>query len=138
MAPTTFIDAAGERAATIDADEISPGMSAPLGATAGPAGVNFSVFAKSAESVELLLFDDVQAPKPLRVIPLDPKTHRSYHYWHVFVPSLHPGQIYAYRARGPFSPDRGLRFDGEKVLLDPYGRAIAVPDTSDRSAPMRP
>jgi isoamylase len=138
MAPITFRDPAAERAATIDADETSSGLSAPLGATAGPAGVNFSVFAKRAESVDLLLFDDVQATKPSRVIPLDSKTNRSYHYWHVFVPNVQAGQIYAYRARGPFSPEQGLRFDADKVLLDPYGRAIAVPETYDRTAATRP
>ena len=61
-----------------------------------------------------------------------------YHYWHVFVPGLRPGQVYAYRAHGPFEPDRGLRFDAEKVLLDPYGLAVAVPETYDRWAAARP
>ena len=63
-----------------------------------------------------------------------PNRHRTYHYWHAFVPGLEPGQVYAYRAHGPFAPERGLRFDGDKVLLDPYGLAVAVPDTYDRKA----
>lgn len=116
---------------------VKPGASAPLGATMHPGGVNFSVFAKRATMVELLLFDAADA-QPSQVIPLDPKVHRTYHYWHAFVPDLAPGQIYAYRAHGPAAADRGLRFDPEKVLLDPYGVGIAVPDTYDRSAARRP
>jgi len=108
------------------------GKSAPLGATVLPGGVNFSVFSRSASSIELLLFDDGHAVRPSSVIQLDRKTHRTYHYWHVFVPGLRAGQVYAYRARGPFAPERGLRFDGEKVLLDPYGLAVTVPSGYNR------
>jgi glycogen operon protein len=103
-----------------------------------PGGVNFSVFSKSATLIELLLFDAGDAAEPARIIPLDPGTNRSYHYWHGFVPGLGPGQVYAYRAHGPFEPARGLRFDPEKVLLDPYGLAVAVPGAYDRSAARRP
>jgi isoamylase len=113
------------------------GASAPLGAPVRPDGVNFSVFSKHATLMELLLFDDENATQPSRVIPLDAE-HRTYHYWHVFVPDLQPGQVYAYRAHGPFAPDRGCRFDAEKVLLDPYGYAVAVPETYDRWAAARP
>jgi isoamylase len=117
---------------------VATGSSAPLGASILPGGVNFSVFSKNATLVELLLFDDVAAPEPARIIPLVAKGHRTYHYWHAFVPGPEPGQVYAYRAHGPFAPERGLRFDAEKVLLDPYGLAIAVPDSYDRLAAMRP
>jgi glycogen operon protein len=72
------------------------------------------------------------------VIPLDAEKHRTYHYWHAFVPGLQQGQVYAYRAHGPFVPACGYRFDGEKVLLDPYGLAVAVPETYDRRAAARP
>lgn len=109
-------------------------MSAPLGATVYSSGVNFSVFSKRATLVELLLFDDENTAQPANVIPLDANRHRTYHYWHVFVPDLKPGQIYAYQAHGPFAPERGLRFDGEKVLLDPYGLAVAVPEDYNRGA----
>jgi len=112
--------------------------SAPLGATVSDGGVNFSVFSRDATKVELLLFDNEHAVKPATVIPLDPHRHRTYHYWHLFVPDLRPGQIYAYRAHGPFAPEHGFRFDGEKVLLDPYGLAVTVPDAYDRHAAMRP
>jgi glycogen operon protein len=110
------------------------GRSAPLGATVTDDGVNFSVFSKNATSVDLLLFDDAEAIEPSRVVQLTAGRHRTYHYWHVLVPELAPGQIYAYRAHGPFAPERGLRFDGDKVLLDPYGLAVAVPRSYDRKA----
>src|SRR5574337_704669 len=93
------------------------GKSAPLGATLSNGGVNFSMFSKNATLIELLLFDDQNAARPTKIIPLDPYRHRTYHYWHLFVPDLKPGQIYAYRAHGPFAPEHGLRFDGEKILL---------------------
>jgi isoamylase len=121
-----------------DAGAVQLGSSAPLGATVCDGGVNFSVFSKNASLVELLLFDDGEAARPAKVIPLDPHQHRTYHYWHAFVPGLAPGQVYAYRAHGPFVPERGLRFDGEKVLLDPYGFAVAVPEHYDRRAAAMP
>jgi isoamylase len=117
---------------------VTAGASAPLGVTVRPDGINFSVFSKQAALIELLLFDDANATHPAWVIPLDADEHRTYHYWHAFVPDLQPGQVYAYRAHGPFAPDRGWRFDAEKVLLDPYGLAVAVPETYDRFAAARP
>ena len=115
---------------------IDRGDSAPLGASVGDHGVNFSVFSKDAKLIELLLFDDELADRPSRELPLDPRRHRTYHYWHAFVPDLEPGQIYGYRAHGAFDPSRGLRFDASKVLLDPYGLAIVVPASYSRSAAM--
>jgi len=112
--------------------DVEQGSSAPLGASVRRSGVNFSVFSKSATLIELLLFDDRNAAEPSRIIPLDATQHRSYHYWHAFVPGIGPGQIYGYRADGPFAPGRGLRFDREKLLLDPYGLAVAVPDFYQR------
>jgi glycogen operon protein len=122
----------------MNADAVKQGSSAPLGATVYDGGVNFSVFSKNAARVELLLFDDEKSAKPAKVIPLDVSGHRTYHYWHAFIPELKPGQVYAYRAHGPFAPDQGLRFDGEKVLLDPYGLAVSVPNAYDRKAAARP
>ena len=106
----------------------------PIGATLVDGGANFSVFSRSAEHLELLLFDRADDSRPSRVIRMDPSVNRAYHYWHVFVPGLEAGQIYGYRAFGPFEPDRGLRFDPSKVLLDPYGRAIIVPANYSREA----
>jgi len=113
-------------------------QTAPLGAALTNGGVNFSVFSKHATRIELLLFNDARDTRPASVIPLDARQHRTYHYWHTFVPNLAPGQIYAYRADGPFAPERGQRFDREKVLLDPYGLAVSVPPTYDRDAAKRP
>ena len=113
-------------------------QTAPIGAAPTNDGVNFSVFSKHATRIELLLFNDALDTRPARVIPLDARQHRTYHYWHTFVPDLAPGQIYAYRADGPFAPERGQRFDREKVLLDPYGLAVSVPPTYDRDAAKRP
>jgi glycogen operon protein len=97
-----------------------------------PDGVNFSVFSQQATRIELLLFDGVDEAQPSGVIELDPRNHRTYHYWHVFVPGIGPGQLYAYRAFGPYAPEHGLRFDPSKALLDPYGRAVVVPEMYSR------
>src|SRR5579871_6334975 len=113
------------------------GESAPLGATVRGSGVNFSLFSRHAHAVELLLFDREDDSRPSRVIPIDPVTNRSYHYWHTFVPDVPSGQIYGYRVHGPSAPERGLRFDSAKVLLDPYGRAVVVPRNYDRAAAHR-
>ncbi len=119
-------------------DAIRSGNSHPLGATMRGGGVNFSVYSRDADALELLLFDAVDDPRPPRVIALDPTRHRTCHYWHVFVPGLREGQIYGWRARGPATPARGLRFDGDKVLLDPYGRCVAVPAAYEREAAAAP
>jgi isoamylase len=112
----------------------SYGYAHPLGATLRDGGVNFSVYARGAEGMELLLFDDVDDTVPSAVIALDARQHRSYHYWHARVPRLAPGQLYAWRAHGPHAPERGMRFDPTAVLLDPYGRAVAVPRGYRRGA----
>ena len=110
------------------------GRSFPIGATLAPGGANFSVFSRSATGIDLLFFDRADDARPSRVIPIDPCTNRTYHYWHVFAPGVQAGQIYGFRAYGPFEPARGLRFDPSKVLLDPYGRAIVVPKNYSREA----
>jgi len=110
------------------------GRSAPLGVTIQPGGVNFSLYSKNASGIELLLFDREDDSRPARVIPLDSSTHRTYHYWHVFVAGVQAGQLYGYRARGPFHPSEGLWFDATKVLLDPYGRGVVVPKNYSRQA----
>ncbi len=106
----------------------------PIGATVTRSGVNFSVFSKHASRVELALFDGVNDAVPSRVIALDPALHRTYHYWHVHVPGIRPGQRYGWRADGPRDPHRGLRFDPTKLLIDPYGRSIDVPKAFSRAA----
>ena len=106
------------------------GQSAPLGATILRGGVNFSIFSRDCSGIELLLFDRVDDAAPSRTIKLDPRLNRTYHYWHVFVPGLGSGQLYGYRVSGPGR----LRFDPQKLLFDPYGRALAVPDGYSRQA----
>ncbi len=108
--------------------------SVPLGATIVDGGVNFSVYSRNASGVSLLLFDREDDAAPTRVIPIEPATNRSYHYWHTFVPDLAPGQLYAYRVDGPFAPDCGQPFDSAKILLDPYGRGVVVPEGYSRKA----
>jgi isoamylase len=113
------------------------GNCAPLGATVRQGGVNFSLFSRDAEGVELLLFDRPDDAKPGRVIGLDPASNHTYHYWHVFVPGVRPGQIYGYRAQGACDPANGMRFDPTKILLDPYGRGVVVPESYSRDAARR-
>jgi len=74
--------------------------------------------------VELLLFADEFDARPASFL-LDPKRHRTFDYWHIFVKDLLPGQLYGYRVHGDFCPEEGLRFNGEKVLLDPYAKSIS-------------
>jgi len=114
------------------------GRSSPIGATLEGTGVNFSLLSRSASRVELLFFDRVDDARPSRCLDLDPQTHRTYHYWHVFVPGVKAGQLYGYRVYGKFDPTKGQRFDSEKVLLDPYGRGVAVPPAYSRAAAAQP
>jgi len=112
----------------------SSGRSYPLGATLINGGANFSIFSRSAARIDLLFFDRVDDARPSRIIPIEAFENRTYHYWHVFVPGIEPGQIYGFRAYGPFEPAQGLRFDPSKILLDPYGRAVTVPKNYNREA----
>jgi glycogen operon protein len=114
------------------------GSSSPLGATIVVGGVNFSLYSRAATRVELLLFDQPDDRVPTQVLHLDPIRNRTYHYWHTFVPGLRPGQLYGYRVDGPRRPERGIRFDADKVLLDPYGRGVSVPDGYSRDAASMP
>jgi glycogen operon protein len=109
-----------------------PGKSWELGASLQPGGVTFSVYARHAAALQLLLFDGADLAEPSQVIDFDYRLNRTDDYWHLFVPGLKAGQIYAYRAFGPFAPDRGLRFDSESVLLDPYGKALIMPPGYNR------
>jgi glycogen operon protein len=118
--------------------DILPGRSFPLGATVYPNGVNFCIYSKNCIALELLLFDAPDAPRPARVIQLAPKQNKTFYYWHVFVPGIGAGQVYAYRAYGPFAPEKGHRFDGTKVLLDPYAKAVVGWEYYSREAAIYP
>src|SRR4030095_15274633 len=114
------------------------GNSPPLGATLRSGGANFSLFSRSATRVDLLFFDRADDARPSRITELAPRSNRTYHYWHTFVPRVKVGQLYAYRVHGPSDPARGLRFDATKVLLDPYCRAVLVPPKYSRDAAAQP
>jgi isoamylase len=94
----------------------------PLGATWMGNGVNFALFSGSATSVDLCLFDAVDARQENIRIPM---TERTEQVWHVFLPDARPGQLYGYRVSGPYDPERGLRCNSSKLLIDPYAKAIA-------------
>ena len=117
------------RASFPGSSAITMGRSNPLGATVVDGGVNFSLFSRTATGVELLFFDREDDAKPSRVVRLDPVANRTYHYWHAFVPGVQAGpDSTATASHGPVDPRRGLRFDPTKVLLDPYGRGVVVPE----------
>src|SRR5262249_28684850 len=92
-------------------DGLAGGRSSPLGATVHDGGVNFSVYSRAAVGMDLLLFDHDDDARPARLIRIDPFVNRTHHYWHVFIPGVQPGQMYAYRVRGPWDEVKGLRFD---------------------------
>src|SRR4051812_32379372 len=108
---STLTSEAPRSASRPAAVQVTAGQAGPLGASVTPTGVNFSVFSKHASGIELLLFDRVDDPQPARVLSIDPVANRLYHYWHLFVPGLRAGQIYGFRASGPFEPAKGHRFD---------------------------
>lgn len=99
-----------------------PGRPYPLGATFDGHGTNFALFSEHAERVELLLFDLEDTENPSEIIPLEEKNA---YVWHGYLPGVGPSQIYAYRVYGPYEPEQGHRFNPNKVVIDPYARAIA-------------
>ena len=98
-----------------------PGSPYPLGATWDGVGVNFALFSEHATRVELCLFDSAAAEFESITIPLPEHTDMV---WHGYLPDVQPGQLYGYRVHGPFAPHRGHRFNPNKLLLDPYARAL--------------
>jgi isoamylase len=94
----------------------------PLGATWLGNGVNFALFSEHATSVDLCLFDSMEAPEENVRIPVTEHTDQV---WHIFLPEVRPGQIYGYRVSGPYEPEIGMRFNSSKLLVDPYAKAIA-------------
>ncbi len=98
---------------------ISPGRPYPQGAVCRDGGVNFALFSESAEAVDLCLFD--RDGRETERIPLIERTGGI---WHGHLAGIAPGQLYGYRVHGPYEPERGLRFNPHKLLLDPYAKAI--------------
>jgi isoamylase len=99
---------------------VSAGRSFPLGATLGEHGINFAIYSQHAEEVFLLLFDSPEGD-PTDVIRLE---HRTKFIWHTLVHGVKAGQCYGYKIRGPFNPAYGLRFNENKLLMDPYAKAL--------------
>ena len=95
-----------------------PGSPYPLGAVFDGGGTNFSIFSEVADRIELCLFDD-DGSETRVTLP-----ERNGMIWHGYLPRVSPGQRYGYRVHGPFDPERGLRCDPSKLLLDPYAKAI--------------
>ncbi len=93
----------------------------PQGATPVEGGVNFALYSKHAEGVDLLLFDRPLDATPAEVIQINNRTR---FVWHCFVEGITAGQLYAYRVHGPYQPQNGLRFNPNRLLIDPYARAI--------------
>jgi glycogen operon protein len=100
---------------------VQPGQPAPLGSTWTGDGVNFALFSRHAESVDLCLFDASGARELARVaLP-----GRTGGVWHGFLPAAGPGLLYGYRVHGRYAPRQGHRFNKHKLLLDPYARDVA-------------
>ncbi|MEO8567264.1 MAG: glycogen debranching protein GlgX, partial [Betaproteobacteria bacterium] len=99
------------------------GKPRPLGSCWDGAGVNFALYSENAEAVELCLFD----PKGRREIARIDVRERTNFVWHCYLPEARPGQLYGYRVHGPYAPERGDRFNANKLLLDPYARLVAGP-----------
>jgi glycogen operon protein len=101
---------------------LAPGQPYPIGATWTKKGVNFALFSANATRVELCLFanpEDAVESRRIRIF------HCTNQIWHIFVPGLKPGQCYGYRVHGPYEPTQGHRFNANKLLLDPYAKAIS-------------
>src|SRR6266581_414415 len=101
---------------------IWPGTPYPLGATWDGWGTNFTLFSEVAERVELCLFDEAGDKGTFTETRVE-LTETDGFVWHGYLPGIAPGQRYGYRVHGPHDPPRGLRCDGSKLLLDPYGKA---------------
>jgi len=102
--------------------KVWPGQPYPLGATWDGAGVNFSLFSENATGVDLCLFIGPDGNEEVARIPMKEQTDQV---WHVYLPEARPGQRYGYRVHGPYAPNEGHRFNPDKLLLDPYAKAIA-------------
>ena len=99
--------------------EVWPGQPFPLGATWDGEGTNFSLFTENGEGAELCLFDDEGNEERIEI------TQCTALNYHCYLPGVGPGQRYGFRVRGPYAPDQGHRFNPEKLLIDPYAKAIA-------------
>jgi isoamylase len=95
-----------------------PGVPYPLGASLDTEGVNFALYSEHATHVELCLFDDSDVETRIAI------HNRTAFVWHIYVTEVRPGARYGYRVHGPYEPERGMRFNPNVVLLDPYAKAL--------------
>jgi isoamylase len=102
--------------------KIYPGKPYPLGATWDGKGVNFALFAENATGVELCLFNDEGNGQTEERIHVAERTHQV---WHCYVPDISPGQLFGYRVMGDYDPASGHRFNANKLLIDPYAKALS-------------
>lgn len=102
--------------------QILPGKPYPIGATWDGNGVNFALFTENATGVELCLFDAENENNELVKLDLTENTDLI---WHIYVRGLAPGQLYGYRVHGPYQQEHGHRYNPNKLLVDPYAKAIA-------------
>src|SRR4051812_6465560 len=98
--------------------QVWPGTASPLGAAYDGTGTNFAIFSEVAEKVELCLFDEDGTEQRVELPENDGFV------WHGFLPGIQPGQRYGFRVHGPYDPGQGLRCNPNKLLLDPYAKAI--------------
>ncbi|QDV70005.1 Glycogen debranching enzyme [Rosistilla carotiformis] len=110
----------------------------PYGAVVKPNGVQFSVYSRSATSMRLLLYKNVNDRDPSQVIEFDRDVDRWGDIWSIQVPNIKPGQLYHFQASGPFDPERGQRFDASARLIDPYAKALAGKFQSNEDGITRP
>ncbi len=107
-------------AAAVNRSRVTEGRPHPRGATWTGRGVNFSLFSANATKVELCLFDN-DGEVELERIELPEYTDEI---WHGFLPDARPGTVYGYRVHGPYAPEEGHRFNPNKLLIDPYAKAL--------------
>ena len=100
--------------------KILPGRAYPLGATYNGRGTNFALFSRNAERVELCFFDAKGKTETHRIELVEYTDE----VWHCYIEGIKPGQLYGYRVYGEYAPERGHRFNGNKLLIDPYAKAL--------------
>jgi len=110
---------------------IKPGSPLPLGTQIVNGGVNFALFSRHAQAVELLLYETPDASKHHRRIVLNPVQNRSGDIWHVWLHGLGHGQAYAWCVDGPYQPRQGMRYNRHRLLLDPYATALTYTERWD-------
>jgi glycogen operon protein len=103
---------------------VEPGKAWPFGAELTNAGVNFALFSRHASAVSLILFESTEPKSSKEEIPLNQRKYRTGDIWHCYIPGLKAGALYLYRVDGPYIPERGLRYNSNKLLLDPYAKAL--------------